>query len=185
MFKNIDLLQFDQQVQPSTFILFGDIDMDIAASTVEWILNSNSQDEKPEVLNLLINSPGGNLHAAWSIIDMIQGSSIPVRTIGVGQIASAGLLIFISGWKGYRTLSENCSVMSHQYYWGVEGKHHELLAVQKEYSLTQERLNKHFKRTSNLSDAEIEKYLMPPHDVYLDAEEALKLGLCDTVKTLK
>lgn len=185
MFNNIDLIQFQKQTQPSTFILFGQIDLDVAASTVEWILNNNSLDEPPEVLNLLINSPGGDLYAAWSIIDMIQGSSIPVRTIGLGQIASAGLLIFISGHPGLRTLSENCSIMSHQYYWGVEGKHHELLAVQKEYTLTQTRLSNHFTKTCGLNKKDIDKYLMPPHDVYLSATEAQRLGLCDIVKNLK
>lgn len=185
MFKDIDLLQFKQPVAPSTFILFGQIDLDVAASCAEWIINNNAVEEPADVLNLIINSPGGDLAAAWAIIDLINGSSIPVRTIGLGQIASAGLLIFMSGTNGLRTLSENCSVMSHQYYWGIEGKHHELLAVQKEYTLMQNRLVSHFTRSCGLAKKDIDKYLMPPHDVYLSAEEAMRLGLCDVVKTLK
>lgn len=185
MFDKLDLLQFKQRQTPSTFILFNEIDMEIAGSTAEWILNSNALDQKPDVLNLMICSPGGDLHAAWAIIDLIQGSTIPIRTIGLGQVASAGLLILTSGHKGLRVLSENCSVMSHQYMWGVSGKHHELMAAQKEYTLTHARLIKHFKKTCKLSDTEIESLLMPAHDVYMDAHEALKFGLCDTVKTLK
>jgi ATP-dependent protease ClpP protease subunit len=37
------------------------------------------------------------MSAAFALIDVIRGSAIPVHTIGLGVIASAGLLTFISG----------------------------------------------------------------------------------------
>ena len=126
MFSKLDLSQFKgiKEVESTSFLLFGSIDTENAASVAEWILNCNDLDEPPNVLNLFVNSDGGDLTAAWAIIDFISGSDIPVRTIGVGQVASAGLFILMSGHPGLRVISENCSVMSHQYAWGSSGKHH-------------------------------------------------------------
>lgn len=178
-------LKSKSDLNDSFFLLYGDITTDSAQNTTEWILGNNFSAEPPDMLTMLINSAGGDLAAAWAIIDIMKGSTIPIRIIGLGQIASAGLLIFMSGTKGSRVLTENTSIMSHQYLWGVVGKHHELMAIQKEYNFTQERLLKHFRKCTGLTTEEIEEYLMPPHDVYLSATEALDLGLCDIVKSLK
>ena len=187
MLDNINLLTIGKKTKDdSVLLVFGEINDEIAQSVVEWVINANMADEgAPEVLTMLINSSGGSLTAAWAIIDVIRGSHIPVRIIGVGQIASAGLLIFSAGKKGMRILTENTSIMSHQYFWGAVGKHHELMAVQKEYSLTQDRLMKHFRKVTGLSDDEINQKLMPPHDVYMDAYEAKELNICDEVKSME
>lgn len=186
MLENINLLTLGRKTKnDSMFLIFGEIDTEIAQSTVEWVLNSNYSEEPPEVMTILINSAGGDLTAAWAIIDVIRGSSIPIRIIGLGQIASAGLLVLSAGEKGMRILTENTSVMSHQYHWGSVGKHHELMAVQKEYSLTQDRLIRHFKKVTGLNESEINEKLMPAHDVYMSAEEAKELGICDEVKSMK
>jgi len=36
-----------------------------------------------------------------------------------------------------------------------------------------------------LSEKVIREKLLPPHDVWLEAEQAKKLGLCDTVQEMK
>lgn len=174
-----------KQLNDNFFLLFSEINSDLAQQVVEWILGHNYSEEPPEILTMIINSPGGDLSAAWAIIDVMRGSHIPIRTIGLGQIASAGLLVFISGDNGARFITDNTSIMSHQYLWGTVGKHHELIAAQTEFSNVQKRLIDHFKKTTGLKEDEINKYLMPPHDVYLTAKEAHKLGLCDHIKTLK
>ena len=152
-------------------------------NVIEWIIASNFADEKPESLNLLICSSGGDLNAGFAVVDVMRGSSIPVNTIGIGQIASAGLLIFLAG--KYRVLTPNTSILSHQYTWGSIGKHHELIAAGKEFDLTSKRLVSAYKKFTGLSEAEIKELLLPPHDVWLDSKEALKYNICDIVKDLK
>jgi ATP-dependent Clp protease protease subunit len=186
MLNNVNLITLGKKsIAENFFLLYGNIDDDIAQSVSEWILSANYSEEPPEALNLFIKSEGGDLHAAWAVIDMIRGSDIPVRTIGTGLIASAGLLVFSSGKKGMRILTENCTVMSHQYSWGNVGKHHELMAVVKEYNLTHERLIKHLKKITGLKEDDIKTKLMPPQDMYYTADEAMALGLADYVKSLK
>lgn len=185
MLEIINRLQNSQNTNFSVFLLFGDIDDEVAQNFTEYILNNNYSDEPPDVLNIIINSSGGSLTAAWAIIDMMRGSHIPCRTIGLGQLASAGLFIFANGEKGMRTITNNTSIMSHQWAWGVgQQKQHELIALAKEYNHTQDRLIKNLKHVTGLDEEEILKKLLPAHDVWMSAEEAVELGLADNVSSL-
>ena len=168
-------------------MIFSEITDEVAAEVVEFILTSNfsPKEDKPEVLNLIICSPGGSLHPTFAIIDVMASSRIPIRTIGLGQIASAGLMIFLAGEKGQRILTPNTSIMSHRWSSGSDSqKSHELWALQKEHNLTSNRMFAHYKKCTGLSDKIIRDKLLPPEDVYLSAQEALKLKICDSVATL-
>ena len=98
------------------------------------------------------------------------------------MIASCGLLLFISGTKGRRMLTPNTSILSHQFSWGSFGKEHELFAAVREFDLTTSRMIKHYKTCTGLADDKIRQYLLPPQDVWLDAKETKKLGICDEIK---
>jgi ATP-dependent Clp protease, protease subunit len=161
-----------------------DISLSSAKNVVEWIFEANFAEERPELLNLIICSPGGDLNAAFAVIDVMRGSAIPVRTIGLGQIASAGLMMFIAGTKGHRLLTPNTSILSHQYSWGAFGKEHELFATVKEFDLTTKKMIQHYKKCSGLAESKIREVLLPPQDMWLSPQEAKKLGLCDDVKDL-
>ncbi|CAB5220550.1 ClpP Protease subunit of ATP-dependent Clp proteases [uncultured Caudovirales phage] len=173
-----------EESQHSFFLLMEEINLQTARQTVEWIFDCNFQEERPDQLNLIITSPGGELSAAFAIIDAMRGSAIPIRTIGLGEIASAGLMIFIAGEKGTRLLTPNTSILSHQYSWGAFGKEHELFATVKQFDLTTKKMINHYKKCSGLTEAKIKELLLPPQDMWLSAMEAKKLGLCDEVKEL-
>ena len=162
-----------------------EISLSTCKQAIEWILEANFAEERPDMLNMIICSPGGDLNAAFALVDTMRGSAIPIRTIGLGQIASAGLLIFISGTKGQRILTPNTSILSHQYSWGAFGKEHELFATVKEFDLTTKKMIAHYKKCTGLNEKKIREVLLPAHDVWLDAQEAKKYGLCDLVKDLK
>ncbi|MBJ7298437.1 MAG: ATP-dependent Clp protease proteolytic subunit [Dolichospermum sp.] len=168
----------------SFFLLMEEITLNSAKQTVEWIMEANFSQETPELMNLIICSPGGDLNAAFAVVDTMRGSAIPIRTIGLGQIASAGLMIFISGTEGQRILTPNTSILSHQYSWGAFGKEHELFATIKEFDLTTKRMIAHYKKCTKLNDKKIREVLLPPQDVWLSPIEAKQLGICDHVKDL-
>lgn len=158
----------------------GDVDSENIKPIIDWILVENHvvKTKKKELI-LMICSDGGSVSDAFALIDVMNSSTIPIRTIGLGSIASCGLLIFLAGH--HRTLTPNTSILSHQFSWGSSGKEHELFAVVKEFELTKERMINHYKTCTNLTDNQIKENLLPPHDVYLSAQEALKLGLCDHI----
>jgi ATP-dependent Clp protease protease subunit len=165
-------------------VFMGDVTQETMKPLIDWIIAENyNKDNKKKELTLGICSPGGDLHACFALVDIMKGSKIPIRTIGMGMIASCGLLMFISGTKGRRVLTPNTSILSHQYSWGTYGKEHELFSVVKEFDLTTDRMVNHYKKCTGLSEKDIRKYLLPPHDVWLSAKEAKKLGLCDSIKS--
>ena len=164
-------------------VFMSDVTQETMKPLIDWIISENfNQKEKKRELTLGICSPGGDLNACFALVDVMKGSKIPIRTIGMGMIASCGLLMFISGEKGRRILTPNTSILSHQYSWGTYGKEHELFAQVKEYDLTTERIVNNYKKCTGLSEKDIRKYLLPPHDVWLSAKEAKKLGLCDKIQ---
>lgn len=184
MMTKMNLQLKEEQSKHSFMLLMEEISLTSVKTAVEWIFEANFSEEPPELLNLIITSPGGDLNAAFALIDTMKGSAIPVRTIGLGQVASAGLMIFIAGAKGHRLLTPNTSILSHQYSWGAFGKEHELFATVKEFDLTTKKMIAHYKKCTGLSEAKIREVLLPPQDIWLSALEAKKLGLCDDIKDL-
>lgn len=158
---------------------------DSAKEVIKWILEANFNKERAyDHLTLIINSPGGDVSSAFAIIDMMRGSALPVHTVGLGMVGSCGLLTFIAGAKGHRTLTPNTSILSHQWSWGSWGKEHELLAQVKEFDLTTKRVMNHYKAATGLDEETIRTKLLPAQDIWLSSEEALELNLCDTVKDM-
>ena len=178
---NSELLQ-----DAGMYVFMDEVSSDSIKPIIEWILVENhvSKKKKKELL-LMICSEGGSMEDAFALIDVMKSSSIPVKTVGLGSIASCGLLIFLAGAPGRRILTPNTSILSHQYSWGSEGKHHELWAVTKEFGLEQKRMIRHYHETTGRSEAVIREKLLPAHDVYLGADEALELGICDFISDLK
>lgn len=163
-------------------VLMGGIDTDSVKPVVEWILHENFvKKKKLKELLLMICSEGGDLEPAFALIDVIKASRIPVKTVGLGQIASCGLLIFLAGTRGRRVLTPNTSVLSHQFSWGSAGKAHELFATVKEFELVQQRMVRHYQESTDLDEDTIKQVLLPPQDIYLSAEEALAYNICDAV----
>jgi ATP-dependent Clp protease protease subunit len=167
------------------YYLADEFNTNVARDVVTWIMDSNLQAKKLSHLTLMITSYGGDLAAAFSIIDVMRGSAIPVRTVGLGVIASAGLLTFISGEKGHRVITPNTSILSHQWSWGQVGKEHELVATMREFELTTTRVINHYRKCTGLTEKVIRERLLPPQDVWLSPAEAKKFKLCDIVKDIR
>jgi len=164
---------------PPVFLLFDEIDSEVAKNVVEWIIKNNAEEKPHDSITLIVNSTGGGLSAAFAIIDCMNYSSIPVKTIGTGDIQSSGLMIFMSGVKGSRTIMPNTSIMSHHFCAETEGKFHDIMAIQKEYTMLHDKMIRLYMKCTSLTKKEIEKDLLCSHDVYLSLEEALAFGISD------
>ncbi|MEM7019590.1 MAG: ATP-dependent Clp protease proteolytic subunit [Pseudomonadota bacterium] len=165
------------------YYLTGTINMSSVAEPIRWVLRENFN-RNHKKLTLIINSNGGELSAAFALIDVMRGSSIPIHTIGLGRIASSGLLIFASGEKGHRVVTPNTSILSHQWSGGSYGKEHDLVARFKEHDMVTDRMLKHYAKCTGLEPKKIRKRLLPPTDVWLTPKEARKLNLCDKIKDI-
>jgi ATP-dependent Clp protease protease subunit len=164
------------------YVFMDEVSSETIKPVIEWILYENyvAPHRKKELL-LMICSEGGDLAAAFALIDTMRSSQIPIKTVGLGLIASCGLLIFISGAAGRRVLTPNTSILSHQFSAGTEGKSHELFATMREFELTNRRIVEHYKLCTGLSEDVIMAKLLPAQDVWLDHDAALELNLCDAI----
>ena len=166
------------------FVFMSEVTAASIKPVISWILYENfvvEQKKKKKELLLMICSEGGELQAAFALIDVMNASGIPIKTVGLGQIASSGLLIFMNGSQGRRVLTPNTSILSHQFSWYNEGKSAELFATMKEFTLTQERMVEHYRRCTGADDETIKTKLLPQQDIWLSASEALELKLCDSI----
>lgn len=168
------------------YVFMDEVTEETIKPIVEWLLIENhvTKKKKKELL-LMVCSSGGNMEAAFALIDVMRSSAIPIKTVGLGQVSSAGLLIFLAGSKGRRVLTPNTSILSHQYSWGSDGKHHELFAITKEFGLANQRMLNHYQQSTGLDHDTIKAKLLPASDVWLSAEEALAFGICDYISDLK
>jgi ATP-dependent Clp protease protease subunit len=184
-----DLPQYDNASQAlndhGIMVLMDEINHETVKPVIEWVLHENHvRKKKHKELLLMICSEGGNIAEAFALIDVMRSSKIPVKTVGLGSIASCGLLIFMAGAAGRRILTPNTSILSHQFSWESEGKSHELFATIKEFELTQKRMVTLYRDATGLEDDVIRKVLLPPQDVWLSAEEALEYHICDAIADL-
>lgn len=153
--------------------------MPVISSILE--LNGQAAEDKPEAIQLVVNSTGGSGSACFHLIDVMKSSKIPIRTIGMGNVMSAGLLVLMAGEKGHRYGTTNTVFMSHQYAIGIDGKEHELQAAVVELSIHSAMMLNHYRKCTRKSESYIKKHLIPASDCYFTAADAKKHGVIDEV----
>jgi ATP-dependent Clp protease protease subunit len=183
--KKIELEELEPTEKFGPALLFSDITADSALEVVQWIVAMNMLDNPPKDLSLMINSEGGDLAAGMAIIEAVIASKIPIKTYGVGQIQSAGLLIFMAGAKGHRTITPTCMAMTHHFNTGSEGSYSELKNLQKEYDRLDLMILDHYIQHTGLDEDTIRSFLVTDHDVYLSPEQVVEFNLADRIGRLE
>jgi ATP-dependent Clp protease, protease subunit len=173
----IDVKLLDEHV----FYLSGEIDTDTIDRCIKWLIYENLDRRENKVLTLYINSTGGDLYQAFALIDIINNSQHPVRTIGIGAVMSAAFLIFAAGSQGERYAARNCSFMIHQYHETLEGKHHDLKATMRDGELCNQKMIDILKDASGMTAAKVRSKLLPASDVYLTADEVVQYNIADHI----
>lgn len=97
-------------------IINKDIDNSVIESYAIRILRWNDEDkdilpEKRNPITILIHSCGGDLYSTLFLIDIIKQSKTPIRTVGMGFVASAAYYIYINGHD--RLAFENTVFLQH------------------------------------------------------------------------
>ena len=140
-------------------------------------LLQNRKDKSADI-NLMINSPGGDVHEMFGIIDYIESLDIKVNTICRGRAFSAAAIILLCG-TGTRMISKRSTVMFHQTSSFLGGKMSDITAYLDNvknlevavYELLAEKTKK---------DANWWKDKMRT-DLYLSANDLISLGVIDEI----
>ena len=89
------------------------IDDQVANLIVAQLLFLSGEDPEKDV-QLYINSPGGSISAGLAIYDTMQFIKNDVVTYCIGQCASMGALLLLSGTPGKRFALPNSRILIHQ-----------------------------------------------------------------------
>jgi ATP-dependent protease ClpP protease subunit len=196
MFSQINEHFFNCPEVEQAFIHIKDeISISNCSAAIEEIIGCNSLDDelldedgdvyakKPEVINILITSSGGDMNAAFALINVIRGSHIPIRTIALGEASSAALCIFMSGHQ--RVVTPFTSLMSHQFNSGVEGSYGSMKNVMREFDEYYNKMTTLYQEMTGLDLKFIKKHLLGENDHFFTPEKAIEYKIADIISGLK
>ncbi len=141
-------------------------------------LESISSDED---IVMYINSPGGSVSAGFAIYDTMQYVSCDVSTICVGMAASMASVLLAAGTKGKRFALPHSQILIHQPLGGVQGQATEIEIAAKHILDVRATVNGILSECTGRPVIEIASDT--DRDNYMFADEAVKYGLIDRVKT--
>jgi ATP-dependent Clp protease protease subunit len=154
---------------------------DIANAVMAQLLCLQQMDAERDI-EIYINSPGGSFTALTAIYDTMRYIKPDVRTVCLGQAASAAAVILAAGTKGKRLALPNSRILIHQpateggygQSSDIEIQAREILRIR---TLMEEMLAEDTGKTMEEISRDIER------DKYLTADQAREYGIIDEVLT--
>lgn len=126
-------------------------------------------------ITIKISSFGGDPYTALGFYDYIKSlSNIHVITECVGMCMSAGTIMFLAGDE--RLMSSNSTFMAHTVSTASYGRAYELKGEAEECERLLDKFCDIYSEETNLTKAQWKRKIKF-EDVYIDAEEAAKLGI--------
>lgn len=165
---------FDDNYVNRQIFLFSVIDAWTSNDVIRQLLAMDR--ESNEEITIFINSPGGSVNQMFAIIDTMRMIKSPVRTVGVGVVASAAAIILSSG--DTRLISKMAEVMIHEVSGGAFGIVSDMKESIFHADKLQEMMITVLSRNTKRSVQEI-KDSIEKTDKYFDANESIAFGLAD------
>jgi len=163
-----------------SFCINKDIDHNSFAE-IDAKLNILERDAGPDSLpiTIKINSCGGSIYDAWAVVSRIKRSPCTIKTEAYGAIMSAATMIFCAGAE--RSVSRYCEFMFHQASLGTEGTLSALQNILKSLAKEEDMYCKFLAENSKKSSNFWRKLLHSKKDVFLTAEQIIKLGIAKEI----
>ena len=157
----------------------GEIDAEAACDFIKKIMLLTAENPAKEI-DVLINSPGGEINSGLAIYDVIQSSKTPIRIFCIGRAYSMAAVLFASGNHG-RYMLPHSELMLHEPLLGnhVRGNSSSIKSISDSLISTKIKLNQILSKHTGKSEEEVEK--ASSFDHYFDPEESIKFGLCDQI----
>jgi ATP-dependent Clp protease protease subunit len=163
--------------------LTGEVTDDMANDFVSELLYLAEQG-KP--VDIYINTPGGSVNAGLVIYDVIQGcrDRIEINLYCTGMAASMGAVILASGTKDHRFILPHSKVMIHEplIQGGMGGSATSVKKTADSILETKSLINGILAKHTGKTVKEIDK--ATSFDNFMNAEEAVKFGICDEIRNI-
>jgi len=183
----------EEQEEPNTLGLVGDINEETAQEVFMGLLQLNGgkvfpnpvteDEETPEDVDFLISTGGGTVYDMFGMVDMmdIVKHRRDIRTLGIGKVFSAGVLLLANGTPGKRFLTRNSRIMIHRCSAGNLGSTADIKVTADEARLMEDQMVQIMAKNSKLSVGEIHNMFSRNTDEFFSAEEAVQMGLADEI----
>ena len=169
---------YSRLLKERVVFITGPIEDHLSNLVVAQLLFLESENPDKDI-SVYINSSGGSVTAGLSIYDTMQFVKPDVSTICVGQAASMGAVLLAGGAKGKRYCLPHSRMMIHQPLGGFQGQAADFEIHAKEILAVRERLNKILALHTGQTLKQLE--IDTDRDRFMDAGEAMKYGLVDSV----
>ena len=174
--------------------LYGDVEEERIAEVISALLmlqhvgkpkydEEGNLKEEGKPIKLYVSTYGGSADDMAALVDImgVVKKDCPIQTIGLGKVMSAGVLILASGTKGERYIGKNCRVMIHSVIAGNHGSLHNLENELSEVKKMQEIYLESLADATNMTKKQLKNFMRRKQNVYLSADEAIKLGIADKI----
>tara|TARA_R110002153_G_scaffold255188_1_gene413791 strand:- start:150 stop:920 length:771 start_codon:yes stop_codon:yes gene_type:complete len=174
--------------------LYGDVEEERIAEVISAFLtlhhvgkpkydDDGELTEEGKPIKLYVSTYGGSADDMAALVDIMNfvKKDCPIETIGIGKVMSAGVLILASGSKGERYIGKNCRVMIHSVIAGNHGSLHNLENELSEIKKMQDIYLQSLADATNMTKKQLKSFMRRKQNVYLNAEEAINLGIADKI----
>ena len=158
-------------------MIVGPISMEMAKDVCQRLLALSHVSDDP--ITVIVSSPGGHVESGDMIHDTIGLIKPDVNILGMGWVASAGALIYISVPRERRYCTPNTRFLLHQPSGGVGGAASDIEIQAREIIKMRERLNQLFVAATGQPLERIETDT--DRDYWMGADEAIEYGLVGRV----
>ncbi len=157
----------------------GEISAEAACEFVKKVMFLTSEDEH-EPIDVLINSPGGEINAGMLMYDVIQASRVPIRMFCIGKAYSMGAVLFASGNHG-RYILPHGELMIHEPLLGngVIGNSSSIKSISDSLLEAKRKMNEILAKHTGKTVEEVEE--ATAYDHYFTPEESVEFCLCDEI----
>lgn len=147
----------------------------------EYTKNKKPAERKP--IDFYISTYGGSADDMFALYDVmrITKEDLTIRTVGLGKVMSAGVLLLAAGTTGERKIAKNCRIMIHSVIGGNHGSLHNMMNEMEAIEQLQQMFIDCLVEETNMTKAQLKKMLDRKVNVYLSAEEAVELGIADII----
>lgn len=136
-----------------------------------------------EPFDFFISTFGGSALEMFSLYDVMRQirETMPIHTIGIGKVMSAGTLLLAAGTKGERRVGKYCRIMIHGVVSGQQGHLADIENEFDEAKFTQKMYIQALTEETNMTQTYLKNLIKKKTNVYLSADEAVDLGIADLV----
>jgi ATP-dependent Clp protease protease subunit len=143
------------------------------------LYNVYNLEYNPQPIKIYIDSYGGMVYQCFGLIGVMERSETPIHTIVTGAAMSCGFLILINGHN--RFAYQHATPLYHQVSTGFYGKVKDMEEKLEETKRLQGKIEEMTIRLTKISKKKLSEVLKNKRDWFMSAEEALNLGVIDSI----